>query len=121
MLALELEVMAKKTDRFGWDRDRGTAAHDRLMVDWMDAFQDYTLAEVKAACSKWVRTNPRKMPNEGDILQLIGQQRREEIAEFKARNPPPEEPPRKRVSPEKAAQILAEVGFNLKRFGVKCA
>ncbi|MBV7396849.1 hypothetical protein [Mameliella sediminis] len=117
LLAVELEVMAKKMDRFGWEPERGTAAHDRLMTDWMDALQDFTLEEVKSACKKWVRNNPRKMPNEGDILNLIGIQRQEEIAEYKAKNPPPEEPRKERVSPERAKQILEEIGFRPQRFG----
>jgi hypothetical protein len=71
MVAVELEVMAKKVDRFGWDRDRGTMAHDRIVSDWMDALQDYPLGEVKAACAEWVLSNPRKMPNEGDIVSIL--------------------------------------------------
>lgn len=113
--------MAKKMDRFGWEQDRGTAAHDRLMIDWMDALENYTLEEVKSACSRWVRYNPRKMPNEGDILNLMGIQRQEEIAEYKAKNPPPEEPRKERVSPERAKQILEEIGFRPQRFGSTAA
>jgi hypothetical protein len=71
MVAVELEVMAKKMDRFGWDRDRGTMAHDRMVEDWMDVLCDYPLPEVKQACREWVEKNPRKMPNEGDIRALI--------------------------------------------------
>lgn len=117
MLGFELEVMAKKMDRFGWEQDRDTKAHDRLMLDWMDALQDYALTEVRAACRKWVRNNPRKMPNEGDILKFIGLQRKDEIAAFKERNPPPEEPSKERPSPETTNRILEEAGFRPKRFG----
>ena len=87
MVAVELEVMAKKMDRFGWERDRGSAAHDRLIVDWMNALQDYPLAEVQEACRAWVLSNPRKMPNEGDIRGVISSHRREAVARHKHENP----------------------------------
>ena len=117
MVAIELEVMAKKMDRFGWERDRGTAAHDRVVSDWMDALHDYPLGEVQAACRRWVRANSRRMPNEGDILGLIGAARREKIAAFKASQPKPPEPTTERVSADRAAEIMAQVGFAPKRMG----
>lgn len=94
MLAVELEVMAKKMDRFGWERDRDTAAHDRVMVDWMDALQDYPLSEVKAACRAWVQEQPRKMANEGDILRLIMRGRAVSAREHMARHAPEPEAPK---------------------------
>jgi hypothetical protein len=71
MVALELEVLAKKYDRFGWERDRGSVAHDRMITDWMDAFQDYPLDEVRSACAAAVLENPNNMPNEGHIRAEI--------------------------------------------------
>lgn len=112
MIALELEVMAKKMDRFGWDRDRGSAAHDRIVTDWMDGLHDYPLDEVKAACRKWVETNPRRMPNEGDIKALIVAARRPRV-----RSLPQPEPERQRVTADRTAEIMAEIGFAPKRAG----
>jgi hypothetical protein len=113
MVALELEVMAKKLDRFGWDRDRGSAAHDRLVMDWMDALQDYPLPEVRAACKAAVLANPNRMPNEGHVVAQImaGRQR------YLTVNPPRRdaEPERKPVDKEAAARILAAAGFRPKR------
>ena len=113
-MAIELEVMAKKMDRFGWDRDRGSAAHDRLVTDWMDALHDYPLEEIKAACRKWVSDNPRRMPNEGDIRGVILAQRQREIA---AAPKPAPEPKREPVTAEAAQEILAKAGFAPKRIG----
>ena len=117
MVALELEVMAKKMDRFGWDRDRGSAAHDRLVIDWMDGLQDYPLAEVKEACRAWVRDFPRRMPNEGDIRAKVIAARAEHVA----RMPGPAEPERELPSIEErraiAARVIAETGVKLKIFG----
>lgn len=71
MVAVELEVLAKKLDRFGWERDRNSPAHDRMLIDWMDALQDYPLDEIRAACWEAVRARPNQMPNEGHILAEI--------------------------------------------------
>lgn len=113
MVALELEVMAKKLDRFGWERDRGTAAHDRMVTDWMDALQDYPLDEVQAACRAHVLAKPRVMPNEGDIVVQIMDARRRHVASL----PKPIEPAavRKPVSKDEAAAILAKAGFSVRR------
>jgi hypothetical protein len=113
MVAFELEVLAKKLDRFGWERDRQTAAHDRLVMDWMLALQDYPLSEVQAACRAWVSENPRKMPNEGDILAQIGAARARHVAGLPRRV---EELPRPQpVSKEASLEILAQYGFTPRR------
>lgn len=113
--AFELEVMAKKMDRYGWERDRGTASHNRLMTDWMDVLQDYPLTEIQAACREWVKANPRKMPNEGDILGFIQRARAQVWQARKANLAPQREPNNTRISKERAVEILQEVGFRPKR------
>lgn len=113
MIAVELEVLAKKYDRFGWDRDRGSMAQDRLLVDWMDALQDYPLDEIKAACRAAVLVDPKHMPNEGHILAKIVDARRVFVSARK-RDAAPEQP-RERVTAERAADILRDVGFSPKR------
>lgn len=119
MLAVELEVMAKKMDRFGWERDRGSMAHDRIMTDWMDGLQDYPLGEVQEACRKWVREAPRKMPNEGDILSIIKRERARLWELRKATQPVSEPEPEReaRVSPKAAADIVKRAGFAPRKFG----
>jgi hypothetical protein len=112
MVALELEVLAKKFDRFGWDRDRGSAAHDRLILDWMDALQDYPLDEVRAACRAAIMEAPGRMPNEGHIRAKIIAARRERIKPAQA----PDQP-RARITADRAAEIVAEVGIRVPRFG----
>lgn len=115
MVAVELEVMAKKFDRFGWERDRGSMAHDRLISDWMDALHDYPLSEVQAACARWVRDNPNRMPNEGHIVQNIQFARRAAVRDREATAPVSPRP--RRMSAQRANEILQEVGFEPKRFG----
>lgn len=115
MVAVELEVMAKKMDRFGWERDRGSMAHDRLVRDWMEVLGEYPLDVVQAACRQWVRSQPGKMPNEGHILTLIQSARHQAVRDQPRRQSEPARPPR--VSAERAAAILDEVGFKPRRFG----
>lgn len=115
MVAFELEVLAKKLDRFGWERDRETAAHDRLVMDWMLALQDYPLAEVQAACRAWVSENPRRMPNEGDILAQIGAARARHVSLRPRHDDEQPKPPP--VSKDAALEILASAGFRPRRMG----
>ena len=119
-LAIELEVLAKKFDRFGWARDMGTPVHDRLIMDWMDALQDYPLDEVKAACRKCVLDDPKHMPNEGSVMAKIMDGRRRYIAprprmpephQFQATDIPVEE--RRRAG----AEIMARAGYRPKDMG----
>ena len=116
MVALELEVMAKKMDRFGWDRDRGSAAHDRLVMDWIAVLRDYPLSEIQAACRSWVKEHPRRMPNEGDIVGVITSRRKVQAEAFKAASPPKPEPKREVTEEQRrrAAQIVAEAGFGMR-------
>lgn len=111
MVAVELEVLARKFDRFGWDRDRGSASQDRLIVDWVEALCDFPLSEIRDACRRAVQENPNRMPNEGHILQRIVATR----AEIRRMAPKPnrdrpsqmERPAADRRA--EAARIMAEV------------
>ena len=109
---MELEVLAKKFDRFGWDRDRGSYAQERQLTDWMNALQDYPLREVQAACAASVLSNPNKMPNEGHVKAKILAARRQATAA----QPKPVEvtPERGAVSAEMKARADAEVAQFLK-------
>lgn len=113
MVALELEVLAKKYDRFGWDRDRGSAVQDRMITDWMDALQNYPLDEVRSACAAAVLENPNKMPNEGHIRAEIAKARKRHVQRLP--KPAEWERPSKRGTPEKADEIMAAAGFAPKR------
>ncbi|MCU0912301.1 MAG: hypothetical protein MUE98_13460 [Rhodobacteraceae bacterium] len=110
--------MAKKLDRFGWERDRGSAAHDRLLIDWMDALQDYPLDEIQAACRAAIIANPNRTPNEGHIVHEITIARREAALRHQAtawRHSPRVDQPRERVTREQAEAILLAAGFSVKR------
>ena len=115
MLAMELEYLAKKFDRYGWDRDRNTAAQDRQKLDFMDALQDYPLDEVRAACKAVVLASPNRMPNEGHIVAQVLAERKRAVTHIPKQETQDEA--RKRVTAERAAQIVAAAGFAPRRFG----
>ena len=115
MVGVELEVMAKKYDRFGWERDRGTYAHDRMMSDWMGVLQDYPLAEIQRACAEAAIGSPKNMPHEGHIVNLIRAARKAHVRALPRRPEP--EPDRERVTPEESRQVMADVGFKPKIMG----
>lgn len=107
MVSIELEVLAKKFDRFGWDRDRGSMAQDRLISDWMDALQDYPLDEVRAACKAAVLADPKNMPNEGHIVSKIMAARAQFVASHKRLTAPKVDDRPLGVSPEERARRAA--------------
>lgn len=110
MVAVELEVLAKKFDRFGWDRDRGSAAQDGMIRDWIEVLQDFPLDEVRDACRKAVIANPDRMPNEGHIRAEIMKARKMKV---RALPPQPDaDPPRPPITDEdreRRAKVAAEI------------
>lgn len=92
MVALEQEILALKFDRFGWDRDKGTPAHNRVVMDWMNALCDFPLSEVQAACRAAVIERPNHMPNEGHIVGQIQEARAVRVAAYQRQLPQHEEP-----------------------------
>lgn len=114
MLAMECEYLAKKFDRFGWERERNTPAQDRQKLDFMDALQDFPLSEVQAACKAAVLSNPNKMPNEGHIRAEIIKARAKRVQSLPRPEP---EPSARRGDPANADRIMREIGFTPRRFG----
>lgn len=116
MLAMECEFLAKKFDRFGWERERNTPAQDRQKLDFMDALQDFPLSEVQAACRAAVLANPNRMPNEGHVRAEIMRARSNRVAAAPAAASQPE-PKRERIDGARASEIMREIGFTPRRMG----
>ena len=113
-VAFELEVLAKKVDRFGWERDRNSPAHDRLVLDWIAALSDYPLSEVQAACRVAIQEAPSKMPNEGRVLNIIRSARKRQRAFSEKKTTP--EPEKVLPDAKTRAAIMAKNGFKPKAF-----
>lgn len=115
-LGLELEVMSRKLDRFGWDQMDPTI-RTRLRADWADALADFTIDEVQAACREALGGKPAEAMNEERIAGIVQRNRGRVVASL----PKPAEPFREREPVDKgAAQAIVDAaGFGVKRFGDK--
>jgi hypothetical protein len=113
MICFELEVLAGKLDRFGWERNRGTPVQDRLMTDWMDALQEYPLSEVQQAIRDCLSADPGKMPNEWHVVTKIMEARRRHYASIPKQKTV--ELPRQQMSNELASEILRQAGYTFRR------
>lgn len=88
------------------------------MLDWISALEQFTPDEIRMACREWVRENPRRRPNFGDIRGLILDARA--VARSALRQPEPEPysaltvPTRERVE---AADRIMRAAFGTKRMG----
>lgn len=115
LVAIELEILAKKFDRFGWERDRGSAAQDGMIRDWIEALCDYPLAEIRAACRAAVLENPNRMPNEGHVRGQILEARKRRVQALPNPREPEREIDRSPEALERRRQVAARLG--LKTFG----
>ena len=115
-VALELEVLAKKTDRYGWERDRGTMAHDQMMGDWIDALQDFPLEEVREGIKAAMDEKHGKMPNEREVLFQVHKARAKWLL-AQPKPQAPQDPERRPATAEEARKIMEEYGFAPKRMG----
>lgn len=116
MVAMEMEILAKKTDRFGWERDRNTPAHDRLILDWMGALQDFPLDEIRAAIKAAMDEKPGRTLNEREVLFQVHKGRARQLLLQRALvKAPPQYPERRPATAEEARNILEQYGFAPKR------
>ena len=81
---------------------------------WCDELEDWTHEQVVWGLRKWNRDNPRARPTPGDIVAILKQARGKKIAsQMKEQENRPE--PREKLSPERAAEIVREAGFAVRR------
>ena len=98
-----------------WQADMDPKLRAAVLADWADELQDWTAEQVKWGLRQWRRDNPRRKPNPGDVLAILKEQRgKTEMAKLAAIAPPQPERPEP-VSAERAASILAEIGFSVRR------
>lgn len=69
------------------------------VASWVEELQDWSIDEIRAGFSAWVRDNPSKRPNRGHISQLLKRARGKAWVEQKSRHAQPE-PPARAISPE---------------------
>lgn len=110
-IAFEVEVVMEGY----WKNNLAPELKAAVMADWSDELEDWTIDQVRWGLRQWRRENPRSKPNPGDVLSILKEQRgKTEMAKLAAL-PRPEPERREPVTPERASQILAEVGFRPRR------
>jgi hypothetical protein len=82
---------------------------------WCDELQDWTQEQVVWGLRRWNRDNPRARPTPGDVVRIMKEARGRKVAAQLPKQDP--EPKREYPTPERAAEIMREVGFNPKTFG----
>ena len=116
-LGLELEVLSRKLDRFGWDTMDG-AIRTRLRADWMNALADFTVEEVQDACRDALRGKAKDALNEEAIAEIIQAKRARIVATL----PKPDDgyQPRTDKTEEerkRMAEMVARAFPSIKRMG----
>lgn len=120
LLAVELEVVSVKVDRFGWAQMNDTL-RKRLRQDWVDALQDFALAEVQDACKVALGGNAKDAVNEEKIKALVLVDRARRLAAI----PKPSLPDTESQRPDAetrariAAEVLGAANFTPKRMDNK--
>ena len=79
--------------------------------DWADVLEGIPREFIQRAAIQYQREEPRKKPTPGAIYGLA---QRMMPKPQTVREPEPERVP---ATPEEAAKILDEIGFNIRRFG----
>jgi hypothetical protein len=103
LIAFEVEVILD-----GYWKDRpADALKAGIMADWMDTLQDWSHEQVVYGLRKWRNANPSRKPNPGHVLAILKQARGAKVARTAQRAPEPAQLPR--VTPEAAAEIMAQV------------
>ena len=111
-IAFEVEVVLRG---YWQDGELAPEMKAAVLADWADELEDWEIEQVRWGLRQWRRDNPRRKPNPGDIFGILKTQRgKVEAAKMAALAPPPE-PPRERITAERAAEILAAAGLAPKR------
>lgn len=80
------------------------------MADWLSILSEYPQHAIEYGCDMHIRNQPRKRPTPGDILRGAQAKLKRDAEYAPRRELPP--PPKDVISPERAAEIMAEYGFD---------
>lgn len=96
-----------------WREDDPSELNEAMGRDWADILEGLPQDAISRACMAYLRNEPRRKPSPGAIYALA----REMMPRPTVVPKPQHEAPRERMSAERAAEIMAEVGFRPQRFG----
>jgi hypothetical protein len=98
-----------------WREDDPSELNEAIGRDWADILEGMPQDAIAKACMAYLRSEPRRKPSPGAIYALARENMPRPV--IVARVPEPE-PVRERMTAERAAEIMAEVGFRPQKFGV---
>jgi hypothetical protein len=99
-----------------YDPREDEALEEAVLDDWIAILEDQPRRYVQEACVAYLADPPRtkggspRRPIPGDILALARRFQARDLPQTHAA-PTQDEPPRERVSPERATEMLLEAGF----------
>lgn len=110
-----------------YEKDTPQAVREMEAEDWREALSEYPRWAIERAVRWWKSAdNPdrRKRPLEGDIaarckIEMNGVPSAVKMLELRSMESgsAKDEAPRERLSKERAAEIMAQAGFSVKKFG----
>lgn len=98
-----------------WRDDMPDAMRAAILADWCDELEEWPPESVRAALRKHRREKPSTKPNPGHILAILKESWGKRHAEQVRAALTPPEPRPEPVTADRAAQIMAEVGFRPRR------
>ncbi len=97
-----------------WREDDPAELNEAFGRDWADILEGMPQDAIAKACTAYLRSEPRRKPTPGAIYALARSFIPAPVIVHRAPEP---EPVKERLSAERAAEIMAEVGFKPQRFG----
>lgn len=105
-----VEVMMKAGAYF--ERGEAEVLEIAVLREWMDRLQGWTPDAIRDAFRAWQDKNPNRRPSPVHILDILkAEWGKLHADQVRAALAPPAEPRRQRISPERHAQIMAEMGI----------
>jgi hypothetical protein len=96
-----------------WRDDDPSEMDEAIARDWCDILEGTPQDAIAKACTAYLRTEPRRKPTPGAIYALAKSFIPVPSVVYRA---PVPEPVKERMSAERAAEIMAEVGFRPRKF-----
>lgn len=97
-----------------WREDDPSELNEAMGRDWADILEGLPQDAISKACRRYLTDEPRRKPTPGAIYAMAREYVPRPIIVASAPEPEPE---RQKLTAERAAQIMEEIGFRPQRFG----
>lgn len=100
-----------------WQANEAEELRAAILRDWCDELENWDPKSVRAALRRWREDNPSRRPNPGHILGILKEAWGKRHADQVRIATTPPEPARDLPSPERRAEIAAEVSRTMASLG----